>query len=356
MKKGNLVLLPIFALASLVACEKNTQVEAPEEGVFTVSRISADYTPVSEVETKNEIGPVSFEVYWTEGDKIAIVNMDNGTIHSYTVNGSSVGKKNGVFDADATYEYSNGDRLVAVYPYDAASWSGGNLYVTLKDAVEYRNAKIIPAFAANDIQVSKIMTGAQFKSLIAASSSLSFYRMVGLVTLTCVVSPAELRAQTAFELALYNEGICGTTQVTFNDDGVPEVAASSGTGSNNSRLAIALNPGHDMSSISYVVKFIPVIPVNENKGFSFVLRTEDYDAGFYLKQDKTITSNLVQSFVIYDGNYTQVASQMVATTHHDWWWGAKVAYANAGSFVSVPEMVVGGNTAGSFENVNVNGE
>lgn len=352
MKKSNLVLLPILALPILVACEKNARVEAPEEGVFTVSRISADYTPVSEVETKNMVGSVNYDVYWTSGDKIAIVNMDNGTIHSYTVNGSSVGKKNGVFDADDSYVYTDGDQLVAVYPYDAASWSGGNLNVTLKDAVEYHTTSDIPAFAANDIQVSKIMTGAQFKSLIAASSSLSFYRMVGLVSLTCVVSPAELRAQTASELALYNEGICGTTQVAFDGNGVPSVAASSGTGSNNSRLAIALTPGHAMSSISYVVKFIPVIPVDENKGFAFVLRTEDYDAGFYLKQNKTITSNLVQSFVIYDGNYTQVASQMVATTHHDWWWGAKVAYANAGSFVSVPEMVVGGNTAGSFDNGN----
>ena len=367
MRTGKYFLLPILALILSTSCDKHSQVVLPEE-TFTVSSITAEYTSVNVPETKNEIGRVYYEVTWTTGDKIAIVNMDNGAIHSYTVKASSVGKVNGVFIADATYAYTDGDHLVAVYPFNAASWSDNKLYVTVKNEVEYHSATDIPAFAANDIQVSKVMTGSQFKALVESSSSLSFDRMVALISTTCVVSSNELRSKTASEFAICHNGICGTAEVQFDGEGKPSVAASSGTGENSNRLVVALTPGHAMNGITYVVKFIPVFPLNENNGFAFVLRTEDdFEAGFYLKQDRTINSNKHQSFIIYDGNYTPVDSQAEATSHHQWWYrylnadkfdaeaggftsapGASLDGNGAGSFTSAPEASLGGNSAGSF--------
>ena len=136
MKKGRSLLLPVLVLGLLTSsCLKNTQAGGSDER-FTVSRITAAYTPTEDVNTKNEMGSVNYDVYWTAGDQIAIVNMGNGAIHRYTVNSSSVGKIKGVFDANAEYSYGDEDQLVAVYPYDAASWSGSNLFVTLNNEVE----------------------------------------------------------------------------------------------------------------------------------------------------------------------------------------------------------------------------
>ena len=344
MKSGSIILTPFLILCFLPACVKQSNLESEES--FSVSRITADYTPVEEA-TKNQIGSVNYDVYWSSGDQIAIVNMTQNTINRYTVNSSSVGKIKGVFDANGEYSYADGDQLVAVYPYDAASWSSGNLYVTLKDEVAYSSSNN-SAFSDNDIQVSSLMTGAQFKTLSANSSSLPFYRMVAFFTVTCVFSGSELRAQYASEMAFCHNGICGIAQVQFND-GVPSVAVNSGQGNS---LTIALPDQHKMSSVSYVVKFIPVFPVNVNTGLAFVLKTQDYESGFYLEQAATIAARKNQSFVLFDGNYTQVPSRLEATNHLTWWWcdrSIDFGDFNAGSFLTPQEIgSLGGNSAGSF--------
>ena len=194
------------------------------------------------------------------------------------------------------------------------------------------------------------MTGAQFKSLVSSSSSLSFYRMVALVSAICAFSNDDLRAQNASEVAICHEGVCGTAQVQFNGEGEPSVENGPGTGANSDRLTIALSPAHSMTSTnSYTVKFIPIFPVNENNGLAFVLRTEDYETGFYLKHEKIIASNRHQLFILFDKDYTQVASRSEATTDRTWWWKALPADYSAGSFVTPQEIgSLGGNSAGSF--------
>ncbi len=332
----------VLALGFLlpVSCDKITEA-TPQTS--PVGMIGAYYTEIEEPDVKNSITNLNWTVGWSSGDAIAVVNLGTGAIAKYTIQSSYVGKNYGIFDHA---EGNAGDgELVAVYPYSAASWEDGTLYVTLDDDVVYNaNSSYAsgekPAFATNDIQITAKMSAADL------SNELRFYRMVSLLTVTANVSLDEFQGENVSEAVISVDGesrIAGKAPVVFTGT-VPSVSRNSST---LSQLSIKLTATTMISSANYIVRFIPVFPYNMSNGFRFEFLTDEYQMGFYRKISWNAPVNNNVNFVLFPGGFSQVFSREEATSDHTWWYSLKEGGLDqAGSYDGGNEM---GSSAGGFE-------
>ncbi len=340
---GRTLSLAVFTMSILlqISCDK-----IPEEKTKTspVERIGAYYDEIEEPDVKNTISNLKWTVGWSSGDAIAVVNLGTGAIAKYTVQSSYIGKNYGIFDY-ADGNAGDGD-LVAVYPYSAASWENGTLYVTLEDEVVYNASNSYgsgqkPAFATNDIQITAKMSAADL------SNELEFYRVVGLITVTANVSLDEFIGQTVSEAVISVGGssrLAGKAPVVFNGN-IPSVARNSST---LSQVNITLSSLPKISSANYMVRFIPVFPYSTHNGICFEFVTDSYRMGFLRKISWNASVNNNTNFVLFPGGFTQVLSKEEATVDATWWYSLKSGGMDrSGEFKNEGESHYG-STAGSF--------
>ncbi len=336
-------LLPmVLALGVLlpISCDKISEA-TPQTS--PVGMIGAYYTEIEEPDVKNSITNLNWTVGWSSGDAIAVVNLGTGAIAKYTIQSSYVGKNYGIFDhADGN---AGDGELVAVYPYSAASWEDGTLYVTLEDEVVYNASNSYssgqkPAFATNDIQITAKMSATDL------SNELYFYRVVGLITVTANVSLDEFIGQTVSDAVISVGGtsrIAGKAPVVFTGS-VPSVARNSST---LSEVNVTLSSLPKISSSNYMVRFIPVFPYSTHNGICFEFLTDQYRLGFFRKISWNASVNNNTNFVLFPGGFTQVFSKEEATTDGTWWYSLKEGGLDqAGSYDGGNEM---GSSAGGFE-------
>lgn len=341
--RKNLFLLGLL-LTSLVGCNKQTGMEKPDNATSNKG-FTALYTAIDEPATKRTEPSVTYTAKWEDGDEIAIVvvsGTNSGRIDKYGLVPEYANKEAGVFEPSGSYDdFAADDILVAVYPFSSASFSGGNLYVTLEKDVEYVSTSNIPAFNDNDIQVSSQMTKAQFEAKLAADTPLSFHRIVACVTVTCNMTQEDLLDEKVNKVTFVHSGISGKAQVQFSA-GVPSVAVNTG---DEDYVEISMTSKPFLTSVNYSLKFIPVFPCSMGTGFAFVYDTDNYEVGFYRKfAGEMGTTYNFQSFGLYEGAYTQVSSEENATFDKSWWYNYKEF---SGEFTG-DGASMGGSTAGQF--------
>lgn len=328
--------LLVLALFSCAKQESENVSFGPGQSILAV------YTDINEPETKNTISNLQWTVGWSEGDEIAVVNLGTGAIAKYTIQSSYVGKNYGIFD------HTSGDAgdgsLVAVYPYSAASWEAGTLYVTLqKDVVYNASGSYAPAekpsFSTNDIQISKPMTAS------ALSNELHFNRVISLMTVYANFSKNDLRGQSVNNLVIQAPGIAGKAAVSFNGEGVPSITRSSGT---LSEINCSLTSAPIISSANYIARFIPLLPYSTSSGLYYCFSTTDYELGVYRQRTWNSTINGNTNFFVYEAAGTQVKSKDYATIDMAWWYTSKDGGMNdSGSFGNTGDTQYG-STAGRF--------
>lgn len=335
-----------FVLFSVAACNKNNP-GTEKEGMI-IPTISAVYTDIEELQTKNEITSLQWNVGWKTGDQIAVVNLSTGAKARYTIQSAYVGENHGCFD------YTDGDAvgtgsIVAIYPYSAVSLSSEknvstdlyDLYVTVQDEVSY-SASENTAFSSNDIQVTRILTAD------ALSNDISFFRMVTLVSVQSNISLEEIKSNSVSSIVLSmasaSAGLAGKATVVF-DEGVPSVATNSGDAS---EIKCNLTTTPALASVDQMMRFIPMFPFNRSEGIRIIMNTDDYTVGFFRKGNKLYRANGHTTFQLFEGAYTEVFSQDEATFDKAWWYVSNEGGKNdSGAFENGAESVYG-STAGSF--------
>ena len=350
------MLLSVLA-ASLVSCSKSSVKDNEDYSPFD---FALKYTSVAEDgNTKQSVSNPFYEVYWDASDAVAVYNATKSELSRYVVK-SGAGTKIAVFTPDNVVpSYDASDELYIIYPYDAASLEGSTLYLSIyRDAIEdsYSSSKgANKVFSRNDLLMSERFTPASISGGdIDITKGISLHRLVALLQLTTAVSDAALTNEEVQRVRLKCKGVAGRSAVVFSD-GVPSLSYNGGS---KDECVFLTSDGPKMASKDYLGRFIPIFPVNMNQdpnnGFSFILESDEYEVGFHRALDYNIKSNANVNFFLSNGLFglTPVEGELAATTEFSWWWGYKTANANAGSFVSVPEMVVGGNYAGSFVNGN----
>jgi hypothetical protein len=341
MNKNCYIIGCVLSLALLGACVKQKDAALPGPSVLS---IKACYTDIEEPDTKNAISNLNWQVGWNAGDAIAVVNMGTGAIAKYTIQSSYVGKNYGVFD-HADGDAGDGE-LVAVYPFSAASWEAGTLYVTLEDHVVYNASGSYggsekPAFATNDIQVTAKMSASDL------SDVLGFYRLVSLMTVVSNVSEEQFIGEKVSDAVISLEGagrIAGKAAVNFDGSGKPSLTRNGGT---LSAVNCKLTSLPKIASANYIVRFIPLLPYSTNDGLRFEFLTENYSVGFYRKIKWNSIVNNNTNFTLFPGGFTKVFSQEDATFDSAWWYTFKKGGMDrAGGFSGDGSEM--GSTAGGF--------
>lgn len=332
----------VFALSILLplSCNKMDKAEPQASGIQS---IRACYTEIPEPDTKNNISNLRWTVGWNAGDAIAVVNLGTGATAKYMIQSSYVGKNYGIFD-HVSGDAGDGE-LIAIYPFSAASWEDGTLYVTLDDDVVYNASGSYgvdekPAFATNDIQISPKLSAADL------SNELSFYRVVSLISVTANVSLDEFRGETVSDAIISVGGashIAGKAPVVFSGAGVPSIARNSGS---LSKVNVKLGANPKIYSSDYVVRFVPVLPYGTHNGIHFEFITPKYQLGFYRKINWNSPVNSNTYFSLFPGGYTQVESRDDAVADSQWWYTLKAGGMDkAGGFGADGEL---GSSAGGF--------
>lgn len=309
---------------------------------IVITKLNIEYCDIDEPDTKNSVGQVSYEVLWRAGDQVAVINKTKGTVQSFTLDASAAGKKQGVFNADSAFEPGASDEIYIVYPYDKATLEGGKVYVTLDSEVSYSSSDN-SAFSQNDIQVSVKLTGAEMAS---TDYHTDLNRVVAFFTVSTNISSDFLIDERVSAITARVAGISGKAEVKFSD-GKPYVDANGG---DNSQIAceITSSPKPKLAQAGYKVRFIPMYPISLTGGQSFLLSTENYEVGFYRSSGSVAKANN-QIFQLFEGAYTRVNSEALATSNMTWWVSAKqedfLDDSNAGAYAnsSLP-----GSGAGSY--------
>ena len=336
----------------LLSCNKG----GPDsDGTRSLESLQVAYSRIPEVasmdgNTKTAYSNLKYEVNWSEGDDIAIFNKTTGTLYHYTLTAGS-----GTTSATFTYAaypaptFGVSDELYAVYPFDAASVDAGSLYVSIyRDASQdtYASASN-QAFTRNDILVSDKFTLASMSGSEATPLSLSnMNRMVHLVVLTTTVSNESVKTQPVKQLGIKSKGIAGKALVDLSGSS-PVLAVNSG----DEDEAVITIPGTPaMSYKDYLVRFVPVFPVNiaqsPNNGLSFVLYNDDVEAGFHRALSYTLAAGSSTQYFLSDGLFggNPLAKESAAIYDYSWWYTPKNYtgnYEGDGAFM-------GGNNAGQF--------
>ena len=354
MKGKHIYLFALF-LFLFMSCSR-TDIEGEEQ--FLRPSFSATYCLLEDdLETKNTIGNVNYTVLWSSGDKIAIVNLTQKKKYKYEV--TNPGNALGLFQPSegviiTAADFVDGDKVCAVYPYDAAEIIDGGgelgrLYVTLTDRLSYTSRTNSEAFSKNDIQVSSLIT--IDTGDLATPIEINLRRQVAFVTISSHISEDAFKDISIQSVTISADHIAGRTEITFPST---DPVIDNNAGSESSMTVLPASK--KLSTISETVQFAPVFPGSLSEGITFILETTDYYVGFHRQGTSSLKKSTNNTYPLFSGAYTQVASQAEATFDKSWWIALKgpgvTPSGNAGGFGNPAGANPNGSDAGGFGNPN----
>ena len=355
MKANKYFILFAFTSLALYSCNREVVSETPS-GQQELRQLSLVYPDVyTESDTKTEFGAVTYELLWNSGDAIAVYDASTHAFYKYVLDPSCDQKKTGIFnlaDGEATPSFGNHD-LHAIYPYDAVSVEGSSLFVELYPEIDggytYAGAKAgNEAFAKNDILVTTAFKAAALEEDLVPMVK----RLVSLMALNVTISDPKIRDERIHKVTFKATGIAGKAEVTF-EDGIPVLEVNAGT---RNSFSVNLSPYSYFNATDYVVRFIPMLPINtkqsaSNMGLTFLLENDNYEVGFHRNRNQNFKSAGNTFLDLYEGFYTNLfnSEEEAGSTNLSWWHVAKTldisdnATAGAYTNTSLP-----GSGAGSY--------
>lgn len=350
-----------FCLVAIIlsspSCTKGVTDDAGD-GSITISSITAFYPALEwDESTKSEAGEVQYKMYWSVGDRMAVINVSQGNrIDTYTSTArvSNTGSGEGTFSPDADYSYDPSDLLYAVYPASAITSvdNSGDVFkakVHLTDNLSYTSKSDSPMFAQNDIQVSPVV---QASSLVSSGSSypgLPMKRMTGMIRILSHISDQNLNTEPVNTITVNAVGIAGTADIVFSGKTVGSTPSINVNQGDAQTMTVTLTNKPLVASAAAIAEFIPVFPIwlgkdSERPGFNVIYSTDNYVVGFHREWAVNLRSNNVLAMNIFEGAYTRVRKQENASGDFKWWYAPK---EHAGNYVG-DGASMGGNDAGQF--------
>jgi hypothetical protein len=327
--KNKRILLIVSTLAALVSCSK---VEEKAVGELSSTDFRLEYTDIDiateisdGIPTKQIVSGVKFETNWEASDAVAVYNATRDELNRYVVK-SGAGTKYAVFTPDGVApSYGASDELYIIYPYDAASLEGGQLYLSIyrdekEDSYSLSANKV---FSRNDLLMSERLTPASLNGDDLKTRDITLYRLVALLNLTAGVSDSDLSYETVEKVLLKCKGVAGKSAVEFTD-GVPSLTPNAGS---EDKCIFLTADAPKMASKDYLGRFIPIFPVNmsqdPNNGFSFILLGDAHEAGFHRALDYTMEGNASVNFFLVNGLFGlyPLYNEADAYTDFSWWYG-----------------------------------
>ena len=355
MKVNQLLLLFSVILLPVLSCSRES-VQGVSEISAGLNSLTLHYADVySETDTKTEVGNVSMELLWKSGDAVAVYDASTQIIYKYELDESYNGKVDGQFNLAAgqdTPEFGE-HTLYAIYPYDAVSVSGGSLYVELYPEREggytYGGAKSgNEAFSLNDIQITCGFTASSLEGNMAPL----FNRLVSLMALNVTISDKSLRSETISTVTFKATGIAGKSEVNLSGS-TPSLSYNAG---DRDAFTLNLATSPRFSATDYVVRFIPMFPVNtlqsaSNMGMTFLLENSNVEVGFHRNRNQNFKSGSNTFLDLFEGFYTTLCNgeEDAGDTHLSWWHVAKTSDlaedSHAGAYA---DSGLPGSGAGSY--------
>lgn len=326
MKANKIFILFAFACIPFFSCSRDNTRETVQEN-DTICQLGLRY-PELDSDTKTQVGNVNLQVVWVNGDAIALFDATENRVYKFELDSGSNGKQDGEFNLAAGQSSPTpGHDFYAIYPYDAVSLSGSTLKVEVypeKDGgYVYGGAKSgNEAFALNDILVTDCFNSLDGRLHVVNDMN----RLVTLLAVNVTISDENLRSEIIKKVTFKATGISGIVPVTFSD-GKPQIAKNAGT-KDSITLTLTTNP--KMSASDYVVRFIPLLPVNtlqsaSNLGLTILLDSDNYEVGFHRNRNQNLNSGANNFVDLFEGLYTNLVNSEAeaGTTHLSWWHVAK---------------------------------
>ena len=343
-KQVVMLVLSVVA-AAFVSCSKNEGNGTSDLSPFD---FRLEYTDIP-AETKQSVSNLTFETRWDSSDAVAVYNATKGEINRYVVK-SGAGTSIAVFTPDGTApSYASSDELYFIYPYEAASLEGGNLYLSIyrdeeEDSFSLSSNKV---FSRNDLLMSRRFKRSSLSEGNLDVSRITLYRLVALVNLTTAVSHDVFSNETIEKVHLKCKGVAGKSAVTFTN-GVPSLSTNGGS---EDECVFLTADAPKMASKDYLARFVPIFPVNmsqeSNGGFSFILESDEYKVGFHRALNYTMKGNANVNYFLINGLFglNPVAGEPAATTDFSWWYDIKDGISSAGSLDYIRELNIEGEMA-----------
>lgn len=119
------ILLFIFAVTS---CEKveDTVINKEETIKKSVTLNVGINNNTTKISLGEKDGTGSYSMLWSNGDEIAVIN--NGRLFKFTINAEDAGKQSATFTCEDGYYFDESKEIIAYYPYEAVSYSYGQIY------------------------------------------------------------------------------------------------------------------------------------------------------------------------------------------------------------------------------------
>jgi len=323
MSKYNLLILSIIGVFFGASCQLTHDAESASGQLRQLMLHYTEVPLLDDTDTKTQVGNLSMKLAWKAGDAVAVYDETTQLFYKYELNPAYVGAENGAFDlaaGEATPDFGNHD-LHAIYPYDAVSVEGGQLYIeTFREregGYVYSHAKTAnEAFSLNDILITR-----RFKAS-SLSGVMSFSRMVSLLDLNITMSDETVRSETINKVTFKATGIAGKSPVIFSS-GTPSLGRSVGT---KDSFTITLTTAPRYSATDFLVRFVPMLPINTlqsetNLGFTFLVENDKYIVGFHRNRNQNFSSGGSTFLDLYEGFYTNrfPSESAAGYTHQSWW-------------------------------------